>query len=162
MAELQVCFGGRVAEELFCEDISSGAQSDIKMATALAKDMVQTWGMSESLGPIDYSGQSNSDGYFGPQGPEISQKTSELIDREIKKILDEAYVKAKELRQYNSDAHNQGGVWGCIPIVVLDVYEHAYFIDYGSDRKSYIADFWKNFDWETAEEIYIKSSKLEL
>jgi len=71
-------------------------------------------------------------------------------------------VKAKELRQYNSDAHNQGGVWGCIPIVVLDVYEHAYFIDYGSDRKSYIADFWKNFDWEVAEEIYKKSSQLEL
>ena len=66
-------------------------------------------------------------------------------------------VKAGELKQYNGDAHNQGGVWGCLPIIVLDVYEHAYFIDYGSDRKSYIADFWNNFDWTTAEELYKKS-----
>lgn len=71
-------------------------------------------------------------------------------------------AKVGKLKQYNGDSHNQGGVWGCIPIIVLDVYEHAYFIDYGSDRKSYIADFWKNFDWETAEEMYVKSSKLEL
>ncbi len=63
-------------------------------------------------------------------------------------------TKAGELRQYNSDAHNQGGVWGCVPVIVLDVYEHAYFIDYGSDRKAYIEDFWKNFNWEAAEELY--------
>ncbi len=63
-------------------------------------------------------------------------------------------TKAGELRQYNSDAHNQGGVWGCTPVIVLDVYEHAYFIDYGSDRKAYIEDFWKNFNWEAAEELY--------
>ena len=70
-------------------------------------------------------------------------------------------VKAGELKQYNGDAHNQGGVWGCLPIIVLDVYEHAYFIDYGSDRKSYIADFWNNFDWTAAEELYRKTRKLE-
>jgi len=63
-------------------------------------------------------------------------------------------MRAKELRQYNGDAHNQGGVWGCVPVIVLDVYEHAYFIDYGSDRKAYIEDFWKNFNWEAAEELY--------
>jgi len=68
-------------------------------------------------------------------------------------------IKAGELRQYNGDAHNQGGVWGCLPIIVLDVYEHAYFIDYGSDRKSYIADFWNNFDWIAAEKLYKKSKQ---
>lgn len=58
------------------------------------------------------------------------------------------------LRTYTSDAHNQGGVWGCLPIIVLDVYEHAYFMDYGSDRKAYIADFWKNMNWQAANELY--------
>lgn len=65
------------------------------------------------------------------------------------------------LRQYNADAHNQGGVWGCLPIIVLDVYEHAYFIDYGSDRKSYIQAFWKNFDWAKAEELYLKAKNIQ-
>jgi superoxide dismutase, Fe-Mn family len=63
------------------------------------------------------------------------------------------------LRVYTADAHNQGGVWGCMPVIVLDVYEHAYFIDYGSDRKAYIADYWKNFNWQKASELYEKAKK---
>ena len=66
------------------------------------------------------------------------------------------------LRQYNSDAHNQGGVWGCLPIIVLDVYEHAYFIDHGSDKASYIAAFWKNLNWKAAEELYLKAREVKL
>ena len=61
---------------------------------------------------------------------------------------------AGRLKIYGADAHNQGGVWGAIPIIVLDVYEHAYFIDYGSDRKKYIEDFWKNLNWEAATAVY--------
>ena len=68
----------------------------------------------------------------------------------------------KTLRQYNADAHNQGGMWGCLPIIVLDVYEHAYFIDYGSDKKKYIEDFWKNFNWAKAEELYLKVCQVKL
>ncbi len=71
-------------------------------------------------------------------------------------------TKAGELRQYNSDAHNQGGVWGCFPIIVLDVYEHAYFIDYGSDKKKYIEDFWKNLDWLRAEKLYLAAREVKL
>jgi Fe-Mn family superoxide dismutase len=52
-----------------------------------------------------------------------------------------------KLHNYTGDAHNQGGVWGAIPLLALDVYEHAYFIDYGSDRKAYIEDYFKNLDW---------------
>lgn len=63
-------------------------------------------------------------------------------------------MKAQALRVYQADAHNQGGIWGCMPIIVMDVYEHAYFIDYGSDRKAYIADFWKNLNWKKANELY--------
>ncbi len=65
-------------------------------------------------------------------------------------------TKAGKLKHYNSDSHNQGGVWGCLPVIVLDVYEHAYFLDYGSDKKKYIEDFWKNFGWAKAEELYLK------
>ena len=66
------------------------------------------------------------------------------------------------LNQFNADAHNQGGVWGTIPIIVLDVYEHAYFIDYGADRKAYIADFWKQFNWSVAEALYLKVKDFKL
>src|SRR3989338_4403375 len=61
------------------------------------------------------------------------------------------------LKIYGADVHNQGGVWGCIPLIVLDVYEHAYFIDYGADRKAYIADFWKNLNWEAVNHLYEKA-----
>jgi len=71
-------------------------------------------------------------------------------------------IKDQRLRQYNADAHNQGGVWGCVPIIVLDVYEHAYFMDFGSDRKSYIEAFWKNFNWAKAEELYLKVREFKL
>jgi Fe-Mn family superoxide dismutase len=67
-----------------------------------------------------------------------------------------------QLKIYGADAHNQGGVWGSIPLIVLDVYEHAYFIDYGSDRKAYIADFWKNLNWKAATEVYERVKNLTL
>ncbi len=65
----------------------------------------------------------------------------------------------EHLKVYGCDSHNQGGVWGCMPIIVLDVYEHAYFLDYGSDRAAYITDFWKNFNWEAAGYLYEKVRK---
>ncbi len=67
----------------------------------------------------------------------------------------------KKLKQYNGDAHDHA-VWGCIPILVCDVYEHAYFIDFGSDRKAYIEAFFKNLNWETANELYKKFSAISL
>ncbi|MDP1689004.1 MAG: Fe-Mn family superoxide dismutase [bacterium] len=57
------------------------------------------------------------------------------------------------LHNYGADAHNIGAVWGAIPIIVLDVYEHAYFIDYGVNRKDYINSFFKNLDWDFANKI---------
>ncbi|MEK7536021.1 MAG: Fe-Mn family superoxide dismutase [Patescibacteria group bacterium] len=70
-------------------------------------------------------------------------------------------TKIGKLKHYNADAHNQGGIWGCIPIIVLDVYEHAYFIDFGADRKSYIETYWKTFNWARAEEMYLKVRDLK-
>ena len=58
-----------------------------------------------------------------------------------------------KLHNYGADAHNVGAVWGAIPLIVLDVYEHAYFLDYGTNRKDYIDSFFKNLDWDYANKI---------
>lgn len=58
------------------------------------------------------------------------------------------------LEHYICDVHNQGGVWGAKPILVLDVYEHAYFLDYGTDRKSYLENFIRNIDWKIIEKKF--------
>lgn len=63
------------------------------------------------------------------------------------------------LHNYVADAHNQGGMWGAIPLLVLDVYEHAYFIDYGSDRKKYIEDYMGNVNWKAAENSFANFSR---
>jgi len=63
------------------------------------------------------------------------------------------------LRDYIADAHNQGGIWGTAPVIVLDVYEHAYFIDHGSDRKSYIEAFFQNLNWEVINRKFLKIAK---
>ena len=55
-----------------------------------------------------------------------------------------------KLHNYVCDIHNQGGIWGCIPLLVLDVYEHAYFLDYATARKKYIDGFMQNLDWSVA------------
>ena len=64
------------------------------------------------------------------------------------------------LHNYLCDTHNHGGIWGALPIVVLDMYEHAYFIDYGSDRKTYIEDYMQNLNWPAAQEIYQKVANM--
>lgn len=71
-------------------------------------------------------------------------------------------MRAQAVKVYTADAHNQGGVWGCIPLIVLDVYEHAYFMDYGANRGAYIDDFFKNLDWSVANEYYEKARKCTL
>jgi Fe-Mn family superoxide dismutase len=63
------------------------------------------------------------------------------------------------LHNYLCDSHNQGGIWGAMPVLVLDMYEHAYFIDYGSDRKTYIEDYMKNINWEAANALFMKIKK---
>lgn len=68
----------------------------------------------------------------------------------------------KELKQFNCDAQNHGGIWGAIPIISLDVYEHSYFIDTGSDRATYIKAFFENLNWDKIEELYQKAKNYEL
>jgi cell division protease FtsH len=105
MALQQVCFAGRIAEEIFCDDISSGAQNDIQQATNIAKQMVLAWGMSNELGLINYGQESGLKEmmYMMPSEKEYSEKTAESIDIEVKKITDEAYKKARNLIEENKD-----------------------------------------------------------
>jgi len=66
------------------------------------------------------------------------------------------------LKLFIGDAHNQGGVWGTIPLLVLDVYEHAYFMDYGSDRKTYIMEYMQSINWEKVEKKFVQVSSLQI
>ncbi|TCO73827.1 superoxide dismutase [Marinisporobacter balticus] len=61
-----------------------------------------------------------------------------------------------QIRNYLCDAHDQGGIWNSLPILVLDVYEHAYMIDFGIDRNKYLNVFMQNIDWEVCEDRYNK------
>jgi cell division protease FtsH len=95
-AYLQVCFGGRITEEVFFNDISSGASADIQQATSLARTMVENWGMSEQLGMVNYAADRGDNSGMWVE-KERSDKTAELIDQEIKVLVDEAYKAAREL-----------------------------------------------------------------
>ena len=103
-ALLSVCFGGRIAEEVFCGDPSSGASNDIAQATAIARKMVLDWGMSEELGLVHY-GNGAEERQMSPMftPPEYSDNTADLIDKEIKAIVDRAYSSARELIEANRD-----------------------------------------------------------
>jgi cell division protease FtsH len=105
LGNLCVLYAGRIAEKLFCNDISSGAQSDIKRATELARLMVCEWGMSDSIGPINYSNTEET--LF--LGREItkskthSEATCILIDKEVKNIIDTCYRKTEKLISKNKE-----------------------------------------------------------
>jgi len=64
-----------------------------------------------------------------------------------------------KLHNYLADLHNQGGIWGAAPILAMDVFEHSYFIDFGSDRKSYIEAFFANLNWKAINDRYLKIVK---
>ncbi len=100
-AQLAVCMGGRVAEEVFCHDISSGAQGDIAQATGIARRMVLDWGMSARVGLINYAREEQRMLPVEIGGKEYSDRTAEVIDEEIKSIIDAAHAAAKALIEAN-------------------------------------------------------------
>ncbi len=94
-ADLAVAMGGRAAEELIFghDKVTTGASSDISFATKMARQMVESWGMSDKMGPISYGndGEQNYLGQAGGGRPGIADKTSEAIDAEVRKLVDDAY-----------------------------------------------------------------------
>ncbi len=141
MALLQVCFGGRIAEEIFCDDISSGAQSDIQQATNIAKQMVLAWGMSNELGLISY-GQDTALKemiYMMPSEKDFSEKTAEVIDNEVKKITNDAYQKARDLIEANKDKLEQIAQ-ALLKYETLDADDVKLILEGGSLDKPTVAD----------------------
>jgi len=100
-ANLSVAMGGRVAEEIIFgyDKVSSGASSDISYASGLARDMVTRWGMSDSLGPLEYAEADGETflGYSSNRPIRMSNQTAQLIDTEIKRIVEGAHSRAKQL-----------------------------------------------------------------
>ena len=100
-ANISKAMGGRIAEELIFghDKVTSGASSDIQMATKLAKDMVTKFGMSAQLGPLTY-GENEDEVFLGrsiTRHQQMSEETAKKIDIEIKRIVDEGYKKAKKI-----------------------------------------------------------------
>ena len=100
-ANISKAMGGRIAEELIFghDKVTSGASSDIQMATKLAKDMVTKFGMSDQLGPLTY-GENEDEVFLGrsiTRHQQMSEETAKKIDIEIKRIVDEGYKKAKKI-----------------------------------------------------------------
>jgi cell division protease FtsH len=101
LGQIKIAFGGRIAEEMFIQDISTGAKGDIDHATEIARNMVCQWGMSEVLGPIRY----NEDEETIFLGREIARskthadETARLIDQEIRKIIETCFQEAREILQ---------------------------------------------------------------
>ena len=106
---LAILYGGRVAEELVLDEITTGASNDIEKATELARKMVCEWGMSDALGPV-LLGKPNEEVFLGmdiQQRREYSEETAHSIDQEIKDILCDAYRRAKDILQSNVSVLHQ-------------------------------------------------------
>jgi cell division protease FtsH len=109
-ADLAVAMGGRIAEELIfgAEKVTTGASSDIRMATEMARRMVTEWGMSDKLGPILYSANQEEVflGHSVAQSKNLSDDTAAIIDSEIKQIVQAAYARATDiLTKFNDQLH---------------------------------------------------------
>ena len=107
--ELVVLLGGRVAEKLVLDDVSSGASNDIERASAIARRMVTKYGMSDVLGPICFS-SAHDEVFLGRDfatSRNLSDETASLIDREIKSMIDGAYERCRSLIQQHIDKLHQ-------------------------------------------------------
>lgn len=96
VAQLRVTFGGRIAEAMFCDDISSGATMDIKQATVIARAMVTEYGMSDRLGFQMLTTDDDRNPWETPQR-DYSDDTARLIDEEVKLLIDRSYAETKQL-----------------------------------------------------------------
>jgi cell division protease FtsH len=104
-SELAVAFGGRVAEEIVFNRISTGAANDIKQATDLAQQMIRSWGMSEDLGPLSYA-KGEEQVFLGreiAQHRDYSEATAQKIDEEINKLIKNSYGRAQSVLKENLD-----------------------------------------------------------
>jgi cell division protease FtsH len=105
LAQIAVSFGGRVAEELFLNQKTTGARQDFESATGIARDMVTRYGMSDELGPMVY-GENDGEVFLGRSvttHKSVSEATMQKVDAEIRRIIDEQYMNARKLIEANRE-----------------------------------------------------------
>jgi cell division protease FtsH len=105
LSMVSVLFGGRIAEEVFMHQMTTGASNDFERATQLARDMVTRYGMSDSLGPMVYA-ENEGEVFVGrsiTKTTHVSEQTMQKVDAEIRRIIDEQYALARQLIEANKD-----------------------------------------------------------
>jgi cell division protease FtsH len=107
LSQLCSLFGGRIAEQLIFGDdqVTTGASNDIERATKIARNMVTKWGLSDSMGPLSYS-EDEDEVFLGrsvTQHKNVSDETSRQIDKEVRRLIDESYARAKKILEDNKD-----------------------------------------------------------
>ena len=105
LSTIAVLFGGRIAEEVFMDQMTTGASNDFERATAMARDMVTRYGMSDALGPMVYA-ENEGEVFLGrsiTKTTHVSESTMQKVDGEIRRIIDEQYAVARKLIEDNKD-----------------------------------------------------------
>jgi cell division protease FtsH len=97
LARIDVALGGRVAEEVVFGEITTGAESDIQQLTEITRHMVGRWGMSEAIGPLAVIARDGAAGPLFPGVAEVSEQTQQLVDTEVRRIVDEAHGRVVRL-----------------------------------------------------------------
>ncbi len=105
LSKIAMLFGGRIAEEIFINEMTTGASNDFERATQMARDMVTRYGMSDLLGPMVYA-ENEGEVFLGrsiTKTTNVSEETMRKVDQEIRRIIDEQYNLARKLIEDNSD-----------------------------------------------------------
>lgn len=105
LSQISMLFGGRIAEEVFMHQMTTGASNDFERATALARDMVTRYGMSEALGPMVYA-ENEGEVFLGrsvTKTNNMSESTLKKVDEEVRRIIDQQYAQARKLIEDNQD-----------------------------------------------------------
>jgi cell division protease FtsH len=103
--QIAMLFGGRIAEEVFMKQMTTGASNDFERATHLARDMVMRYGMTDALGPMVYA-ENEGEVFLGrsvTKTTSMSEHTMQMVDIEVRKIIDTQYANARKLIEENSD-----------------------------------------------------------
>jgi len=101
LGKIKVALGGRVAEELVFDDVTTGAQNDIKQATELARNMVGLWGMSHVIGPVTVISDEGQLPF--PGASDVSAQTQQLVDEEVRHLIEDAHEQVTQLMSANRD-----------------------------------------------------------
>jgi len=105
LSTISVLFGGRIAEEVFMHQMTTGASNDFERATQIARDMVTRYGMTDELGPMVYA-ENEGEVFLGrsvTKQVNVSEQTMQKVDSEIRRIIDEQYAIARKLIEDNQD-----------------------------------------------------------